>query len=85
VALGYEEDVAQLQAAYKEGGAKGATAAVSDRLARSVGVVGSIEECRARVETLLGEGADCLVVTMPAGTRADCEPLLEGIIPEGCR
>jgi hypothetical protein len=62
-ALGYEEDVRELQAAYQEGGA----------------------DCRTRVEQLLDAGADRLIVTMAAATRAECEPLLEGIIPDGYR
>jgi hypothetical protein len=58
---------------------------VSDRLAASVGIIGPLADCRARVEQLLDAGADRLIVTMPAATRAECEPLLEGIIPEGYR
>ena len=80
-ALGYEEDVQQLQAAYREGGAKMATAAISDRLAESVGIIGSVTDCASRIDQLLAAGADRLIVTMPAATRAECEPLLEGIIP----
>lgn len=84
-ALGYAEDVAELQAAYKEGGAEKAVAAVSDRLAHSVSITGGIEDCRQRIDDLLNSGADRLIVTMPAATRAECEPVLEGIIPERFR
>jgi alkanesulfonate monooxygenase SsuD/methylene tetrahydromethanopterin reductase-like flavin-dependent oxidoreductase (luciferase family) len=80
-ALGYEEDVQQLQAAYREGGAKLAVDAVSDRLADSVAIAGSISDCASRIDQLLAAGADRLIVTMPGVTRAECEPLLEGIIP----
>jgi alkanesulfonate monooxygenase SsuD/methylene tetrahydromethanopterin reductase-like flavin-dependent oxidoreductase (luciferase family) len=83
--LGYAEDVAELQAAYSEGGAERAAAAVSDRLARSVSIVGPIADCRRRVDEILKLGADRLVVTMPAATREECEPVLEGIIPDGYR
>jgi hypothetical protein len=55
--------------AYLDGGAKRASAAVSDRLARSISIVGPL--------------ADCLFVSLPAPTRAECEPLLAGIIPDG--
>lgn len=79
--LGYEEDVQQLQQAYSEGGAQKAVEAVSERLARSVSITGSVDQCRSRVQDLLAQGADRLVVTMPAATRAECEPILEGIIP----
>jgi alkanesulfonate monooxygenase SsuD/methylene tetrahydromethanopterin reductase-like flavin-dependent oxidoreductase (luciferase family) len=84
-ALGYADDVSELQAAYQAGGAEKAAAAVSDRLAASVAIAGPLADCRARVEELLDTGADRLVVTMPAATRAECEPLLEGIIPDRYR
>jgi alkanesulfonate monooxygenase SsuD/methylene tetrahydromethanopterin reductase-like flavin-dependent oxidoreductase (luciferase family) len=81
-ALGYEEDVQEIQAAYQEGGAERASAAVSDRLARSTSIVGPVDECRARIDQLLSQGADRVFVTLPAPTRAECEPLLAGIIPD---
>jgi alkanesulfonate monooxygenase SsuD/methylene tetrahydromethanopterin reductase-like flavin-dependent oxidoreductase (luciferase family) len=80
-ALGYGEDVQEIQAAYREGGAEKASAAVSDRLAHSIGIVGTVSECRSRIDQLLSEGADCLFVTLPAPTRAECEPILSGITP----
>lgn len=79
--LGYAEDVAEIQAAYREGGAERASAAVSDRLAQSISIVGTQGECRSRIDQLLTEGADRLFVTLPAPTRAECEPLLSAIIP----
>jgi alkanesulfonate monooxygenase SsuD/methylene tetrahydromethanopterin reductase-like flavin-dependent oxidoreductase (luciferase family) len=84
-ALGYADDVAELQSAYKEGGSQQAVASVSDRLAHSVSITGAIDNCRQRVDELLNAGADRLIVTMPAATRAECEPVLEGIIPERFR
>lgn len=85
VELGYGEDVAQVQAAYRDGGAEQASAAVSDRLARSISIVGSVAECRSRIDQLLSEGADRLFITLPAPTREECEPLLSGIIPDRYR
>jgi alkanesulfonate monooxygenase SsuD/methylene tetrahydromethanopterin reductase-like flavin-dependent oxidoreductase (luciferase family) len=84
-ALGYEDDVQQLQAAYAAGGSEQATAAVSDRLANSVSITGSIAACRDRIDQLLLAGADKLIVALPAATRAECEPLLEGIVPDRYR
>lgn len=84
-ALGYAEDVAQVQAAYAKGGSKAAIAETSDTLARSLAILGSIAECRSQVDHLLENGADHLIVNMPAATRAECEPILEGIIPERFR
>ncbi len=80
--LGYAEDVERVSAAYAEGGSATAVAATSERLARSVAVAGSAEECRASIAQLLDGGADRVLVGMPAATRAECEPILEGIVPE---
>lgn len=84
-ALGYADDVAELQAAYSQGGSSQAAGAVSDRLAHSVSIAGALDDCRQRVDELLDAGADRLIVTMPAATRAECEPVLEGIIPQRFR
>jgi alkanesulfonate monooxygenase SsuD/methylene tetrahydromethanopterin reductase-like flavin-dependent oxidoreductase (luciferase family) len=79
--LGYADDVAAVQAAYAEGGSAAAIEAASDALTASIAIVGSIGDCRERVGTLHEAGADILTVTLPAATRSDCEPVLEGIIP----
>ena len=84
-ALGYGDDVAAVQVAYREGGAKTAEAAVSDRLAHSTSIVGPLTDCRARIDALLTGGADRVFVTLPAATRAECEPILSGIIPDRYR
>ena len=80
--LGYESDVRAICDAYAEGGSSSAIAATSDALARSVGIVGSIDDCRARVSALLDTGVDRLLLSLPAATRQACEPILEGIIPD---
>ena len=80
-ALGYAEDVEEIQSAYREGGAEQASKAVSDRLAHSISIVGTAEQCRSRIDQLLAEGADRIFVTLPAPTREECEPLLSAIIP----
>ncbi|MGH0035113.1 MAG: LLM class flavin-dependent oxidoreductase [Myxococcota bacterium] len=83
--LGYAEDVERVAAAYAEGGSKAAAAATSDALARSMGILGPIDACRDQVDALLSGGADRVLVGMPAATRAECEPILEGIVPERFR
>jgi alkanesulfonate monooxygenase SsuD/methylene tetrahydromethanopterin reductase-like flavin-dependent oxidoreductase (luciferase family) len=84
-ALGFEDDVAAVQAAYGEGGAKMAEGAVSDRIARSTSIVGPLADCRAQIDELLKARADRVFVTLPAATRAECEPILAGIIPDRYR
>jgi alkanesulfonate monooxygenase SsuD/methylene tetrahydromethanopterin reductase-like flavin-dependent oxidoreductase (luciferase family) len=83
--LGYAEDVQAICDAYASGGSPAAIAATSDALAASVGIVGDLASCRERVDSLLDSGADRLLVSLPAATRADCEPLLEGLIPDRFR
>ena len=83
--LGYTEDVASVQAAYAEGGAEHAAAAVSERLAHSANIIGNLTACRRQIDDILQAGADIVFVTPPAPTRGECEPLLEGIIPDRFR
>ena len=79
--LGYADDVQAVAEAYAQGGSGAAAAATSDRLARSMSIVGPLPECRARVSSLLSNGADVVLVGMPAATREACEPVLAGVIP----
>jgi len=81
IGLGYGEEVAELQAAYVNGGAPAAAEVCSDRLARSVALVGSVAECQQQIRAILATGASQVMVTMPGGTRAECEPILAGIRP----
>ncbi len=82
-ALGYQEDVQSIQAAYRQGGTELALSAISDEFAQTIGIVGSIEQCQTRIADLFNAGADRLILTMPAASRAECEPILEGIVPDG--
>lgn len=84
-ALGYADDVRAVASAYAAGGSPAAAAAVSERLARAVAIVGPLEACRARVDALLRDGADRVLLGLPAATRAECEPLLAGVVPERFR
>ncbi|MFK7733140.1 MAG: LLM class flavin-dependent oxidoreductase [Pseudomonadales bacterium] len=81
IGLGYGEEVQELQAAYADGGAPAAAEVCSERLARSVALVGSVDECRQQIQHVLAAGASQVMVTMPGGTRAECEPILAGIRP----
>ncbi len=83
--LGFADDVAAVERAYADGGSAAAAQATSDRLARSLAVVGPLDECRTQVDRLLDEGADRVLLGMPAPTREACEPWLEGVIPERFR
>ncbi len=83
--LGYATDVAAVQQAYAEGAAAAAVEATTDELVGSVAIVGPIDACRNRVDTLLSGAPDLLNLTLPAPTRAACEPILEGIIPDSVR
>ena len=85
IGLGFQDEVVAIQKAYAEGGSKAAAAATDDRLALSIAITGSEVECRAEISSLLQAESDQILVAMPAPTRAECEPILEGIIPEQYR
>lgn len=80
--LGYADDVAEIARAYREGGSEAAREATSERLARSIGIVGALPDCRAQADALLRSGADRILLGLPAPTRAECEPIFEGIVPD---
>jgi len=79
--LGYAPDVAAISAAYASGGSAAAAAAASNRLAKSMSIAGPIDSCREQIDELLGRGADRVVLGLPAPTRDQCRPILEGVIP----
>jgi len=83
--LGYADDVAAIAAAYAAGGSGAAAAAASDRLARAMSIAGPIDSCREQIEGLLAAGADRVILGLPAPTREQCRPILEGVVPKRLR
>jgi alkanesulfonate monooxygenase SsuD/methylene tetrahydromethanopterin reductase-like flavin-dependent oxidoreductase (luciferase family) len=79
--LGYADDVAAIAEAYRSGGSQAAVGATSDRLALSIGIAGPLADCRRRIEQILANGADRVILGLPAATRKQCEPIFEGISP----
>jgi alkanesulfonate monooxygenase SsuD/methylene tetrahydromethanopterin reductase-like flavin-dependent oxidoreductase (luciferase family) len=79
--VGFADDVAAIQKAYTSGGARGAASAVSDRMVRSVAIVGSHDQCRDEIGMRLSSGVDRISIGLPATTRQGCEPILRGLIP----
>jgi len=77
--LGYADEVAEIGKQYAAGGSQAAANAVSDRLARSIGIAGPIEDCRRQVNAVLAAGADRVILGMPGATRAACEPIFFGL------
>ena len=79
--VGFADEVAAVQDAYAAGGARGAAAAVSDRLVRSVAIVGDTEQCRDQIEARLAGGVDRISILVPATSVEECEPVLRGLRP----
>jgi F420-dependent oxidoreductase-like protein len=77
--LGYADDVAEIAKRYAAGGSQAAANTVSDRLARSIAIAGPIEDCRRQIDEVLRSGADRVILGMPAGTRAECEPIFSAL------
>jgi len=77
--LGYADDVAAIVGQYATGGSSAAAKVVSDRLARSIAVAGPLVDCRRQIGEVLRSGADRVILGMPAGTRAECEPIFSAL------
>jgi alkanesulfonate monooxygenase SsuD/methylene tetrahydromethanopterin reductase-like flavin-dependent oxidoreductase (luciferase family) len=80
--VGFADEVAAIQEAYRGGGAKAAAAEVPDRLVRSVGIVGDTwGDCRDEIERRLASGVDRITIGIPAPTREACEQILTELVP----
>jgi alkanesulfonate monooxygenase SsuD/methylene tetrahydromethanopterin reductase-like flavin-dependent oxidoreductase (luciferase family) len=80
--VGWASAVEAIQEAYAGGGAKQAAAAVPDELVRRVAIVGtSWEHCGDLLAERLADGVDRVTISLPAPTRAECEPILRALIP----
>jgi alkanesulfonate monooxygenase SsuD/methylene tetrahydromethanopterin reductase-like flavin-dependent oxidoreductase (luciferase family) len=78
--VGFDAAVDAIQEAYASGGARAAAGAVPVDLVRSVAIVGTAEECRHQIAERRAGGVDLIGVSLPAPTRAACEPILAGLL-----
>ena len=82
--LGYADDGAAIVEEYAKGGSSAAAKVTSDRLARSIAIAGPIDECRKQIAAVLRSGADRVILGMPGGTRAQCEPIFDALASDFC-
>jgi len=76
---GYAEEVAAIQAGWREG-PDAARAAVSDRLLDDTAIVGTPAEIRARLAAWHAQGLDEAAISLPPGSAADAAGILRAII-----
>ena len=82
--LGFEEETRAITAALDRGEEESAARAVTDRLIHAMVIVGTADECRARIDDLRAIGLD-LPVIAPIRSGAAGESLdgaIEGLAPE---
>jgi F420-dependent oxidoreductase-like protein len=78
--LGFEGEVEQIRAAWDRRDPAGAAAAVSDRMLEATAVVGSLEECREKLEERRALGVDLPIINLPAGSATEVGKVLERLI-----
>ena len=78
--LGFEREVEEIRAASERRDPEGAAAAVSDRMLEATAVVGSLEECREKLDERRALGVDLPIVNLPAGSAMEVGKVLEGLL-----
>jgi alkanesulfonate monooxygenase SsuD/methylene tetrahydromethanopterin reductase-like flavin-dependent oxidoreductase (luciferase family) len=77
---GYEAEVRASRAAFEAGDRKAANAAVSDRMADSIIIAGSLEECAERLREWRSLGATLPIIDLPKGEPAEVEHILAAFL-----
>lgn len=80
---GYQDEVGKIRDAWKMNNRKLAANLVTDEMVNNIAVVGSIKDCRSKLEEFRIEGADMPVVAFPHGTpRSDMEETIIALSPD---
>jgi alkanesulfonate monooxygenase SsuD/methylene tetrahydromethanopterin reductase-like flavin-dependent oxidoreductase (luciferase family) len=77
---GFEKEVADIQAAWKNRDAKGAAAAVSDRMLEQTAVVGTLDECKEDLDERRSLGVDLPILPMPGRDASEMGKILEKLL-----
>jgi F420-dependent oxidoreductase-like protein len=79
---GYQDESQKIRDAWRRNDRQLAGTFITDEMIDKIGVVGSIKDCRAKLESFRTEGADMPVVAFPYGTsRIDMEDTIIGLAP----
>lgn len=77
---GFEAEVAASRAAFGAGDREGATAAVSDAMADSIAISGSVEQCAEALAEWRSLGATLPIISMPEGDASQFEQTLAAFL-----
>jgi F420-dependent oxidoreductase-like protein len=77
---GFEKEVADIQAAWANRDARGAAAAVSDRMLEQTAVVGSLDECKEDLDERRALGVDLPLIPMPGRDASEMGNILEKLL-----
>ncbi len=77
---GFEAEVAASRRAWAERDREGALMAISERMVRSIQVIGSLEEVREQLRERASLGADLQMLYVPPGTPAEAGRLWEALL-----
>jgi alkanesulfonate monooxygenase SsuD/methylene tetrahydromethanopterin reductase-like flavin-dependent oxidoreductase (luciferase family) len=78
--LGFEREVADIRAAWDRHDRDGAAAAVSDRMLEATAVVGSLDECREKLEEWRAQGVDLPIINLSADSSLEVGRVLERLM-----
>jgi F420-dependent oxidoreductase-like protein len=78
--MGFEPEVAAIRAAWDSRDPSGAAAAVSDRMLDATAVVGSLEECREKLDEWRASGGDLPIINLPPASPLETGRILERLI-----
>ena len=80
---GYQDEAGKIRDAWKVNDRKLAANLVTDQMINNIAVVGSVKDCRIKLQAFRTEGADMPVVAFPHGTpRTSMEETIVGLSPE---
>jgi F420-dependent oxidoreductase-like protein len=77
---GFEREVAEIRAAWDRHDPEGAAAAVSNEMLEATTVVGSLEECREKLEERRALGVDLPIINLSPGPSLDVGRVLERLM-----
>lgn len=80
---GYEAEVMDSRAAWKDRNMEGAMEAISDKMVRDIQVIGPLESCAEQLAERSTLGADVQMIQMPGGSPEDVQKRLETLASAG--
>lgn len=75
--MGFEPEVAAIRAAWDRRDPRGAAAAVSNEMLEATAIVGSLEECREKLEEWRTLGGDLPIINLPPASPLETGKILE--------